>query len=153
MSSVDQPTPDDLIERFRQLTADTAPDKPSRHSTPPDESPGDVDDSRKFRFTPRSSDQKATMTAILGLATKRLLLGILTIIAIIYLSYLGLDMARGTDFQSAAVMAVNSTGSYISMLVKGDLGMTAESSFSLLPVPINEILPEIAKQWQSWYKS
>lgn len=55
-------------------------------------------------------------------------------------------MARGSDFQSVVIMASTSTGAYLSVLVTGDMGQTAESSFSLLPVSIIEILPEIAKR-------
>lgn len=146
MSFIEQPTPDDPIERFRHLTAHPDLGKKLQPDTFANEIPEVAGISRKFRITPEASDRTSTLSAILLLTGKRLLLGMVTIIAIIFLSYLGLDLARGEDIQSAVIMAATSTGAYLSVLLKGDLGQTAESSFSLLPVSIIEILPEIAKR-------
>ena len=146
MSFIKPPTPDDSIERFRHLTSHADSGKKSKLDTAPKETPEGAGDSGKFGVAPKPSERTSTLAAILLLAGKRLLLGMVTIIAIIFLSYLGLDLARGADFKSAVIMATTSTGTYLSVLVRGDLGQTAESSFSLLPVSIIEILPEIAKR-------
>jgi len=146
MGSSEQPTANDSIERFRQLTTQPNLGKKSPPDHPSEDISEGKSDSGKLKRAPEASDRMSILRAILLLAGKRLLLGLVTIIAIIFLSYLGLDMARGTDFQSAFSMAVTSTGIYLGRLVTGDLGYTAKSSFSLLPVPIIEILPEIAKR-------
>jgi peptide/nickel transport system permease protein len=146
MSFIEQPTPEDPIERFRHLTSQPDLGKPSQSDTPAKEIPEVAGISRKLRITPEASDRTSTLSAILLLTGKRLLLGMVTIIAIIFLSYLGLDLARGEDIQPAVITAATSTGAYLSVLLRGDLGQTAESSFSLLPVSIIEILPEIAKR-------
>ncbi|MCJ7824802.1 MAG: ABC transporter permease subunit [Anaerolineales bacterium] len=144
MSYIEQPTPDDSIERFRRLTSHTDPRKKPQPYPASNDIPERAGDPGKFNIAPVTSERSSTLVAILRLAGKRLLLGIVTIIAIIFLSFLGLDMARGSDFQSAVMMAVTSTFSYLGVLITGDLGQTAESSFSLFPVSIIEILPEIA---------
>ncbi|MCK5054433.1 MAG: hypothetical protein KAR65_09145, partial [Anaerolineales bacterium] len=146
MSYNEQPTPDDSIKRFRHLTSHADPGKKPRLDPAPQEMSEGGGASGIFRAASRPSDRTSTITAILLLAGKRLLLGIITIVAIIFLSYLGLDMARGADIQSAFINASSNTGAYLNVLVKGDLGQTAESSFSLFPVSIIEILPEIAKR-------
>ena len=146
MGSNERPTADDSIERFRQLTSHPNLGKKSPPDHPSEDTPEGTGDLGKLKRAPETSDRMSILRAILFLTGKRLLLGLVTIIAIIFLSYLGLDMARGTDFQSAFSMAVTSTGIYLGRLMTGDLGYTAKSSFSLLPVPIIEILPEIAKR-------
>jgi hypothetical protein len=81
-----------------------------------------VSDSAKSKDVPKDSERTTILGAVLFLAGKRLLLGLVTIITIIFLSYLGLDVARGTDCQSAVIMEATSTRIYLSRLMTGDLG-------------------------------
>lgn len=81
----------------------------------------------------------------LGLVTfilRRLLFGLVVLLAIIVLSYFGLDMARGMDFGEAAVNALSDTWSYILRLFQGDLGMTTGGAISMLEVPVGQVIVE-----------
>jgi len=84
-----------------------------------------------------------TLRSILSVIIKRLAFGLLILVLIGYLSYLGLDMARGKNLAEASWSAVDKTITYFSMLAQGDLGMTAANSLSLRPVSIAEAVPVI----------
>jgi ABC-type dipeptide/oligopeptide/nickel transport system permease subunit len=76
-------------------------------------------------------------------AGRRLLVGFVTAVVIIFLTYLGLRMAQGEEFFNAVSRALSQTPQYLGMLAKGDLGVTGEYGFSGLPLPVKEILPRI----------
>ncbi len=73
----------------------------------------------------------------------RLAFGLLTLLAVIYLTYFGLDMAEGGQFDESLVNAAGQTLTYLGQLARGDLGMTVERGISRIPVPVSERLPVI----------
>ncbi len=73
---------------------------------------------------------------------QRLAFGALILIFIIYLSYLGLDMARGNDFSTAVAQAVWKTGVYLGNILQGDLGLSAAGSITLRPIPITDVIAD-----------
>ncbi|MFH1632478.1 MAG: ABC transporter permease, partial [Chloroflexota bacterium] len=89
-----------------------------------------------------SKPNKTLVNLALALG-QRLAFGVLVLVFIIFLSHLGLDMARGTDFQPAAVRAVEKTVAYLGQLMRGDLGLSMAGSISLLPVSVAEMVPDM----------
>jgi peptide/nickel transport system permease protein len=73
---------------------------------------------------------------------QRLVFGLLVLLAIIYLTYLGLEMAGGTPFGPAVREASAQTVAYVGRLVQGDLGMTSAGSDTALPRPVGEVILE-----------
>ena len=73
---------------------------------------------------------------------KRLGFGLLVLLAIILLSYLGLEMARGTDLWSASGHAMRSTATYLGRLLRGDLGLSTAGSITRIPVPVGDVVAE-----------
>ena len=71
---------------------------------------------------------------------KRLAFGLLVLVAIVFISFLGLDMARGVDMAEALPYAARSTLLYFTNLLHGNLGMTSAGSITLRPVPISTVL-------------
>jgi peptide/nickel transport system permease protein len=84
------------------------------------------------------SRQAAAGTALFIL--QRLAFGALVLGSITFLSFLGLEMARGTDLGPAVVYAVDSSLHYLGQLLQGDLGYTQAGSISFLPVPVSDVL-------------
>ncbi|MGD2162254.1 MAG: ABC transporter permease subunit [Anaerolineales bacterium] len=74
---------------------------------------------------------------------RRMLVGFVTMVVIIFLTYLGLRMARGEDFGYAARRALDQTPQYLRMLLSGNLGVTGEYGYSGIPLPVSDILPRI----------
>ncbi len=74
----------------------------------------------------------------------RLLTSLLVLIAVIYLTFLGLGMARGAPFGEALPQALGDTRAYLARLPGGDLGLSEAGSINLRPVPVAEILPQLA---------
>ncbi len=75
---------------------------------------------------------------------RRLLTSLLVLLTVIYLAFLGLDMARGAPFGKALPQAFSDTRAYLARLPHGDLGMSEAGSLNLRPVAVAEILPELA---------
>jgi peptide/nickel transport system permease protein len=73
---------------------------------------------------------------------QRLAFGLLVLLAIIYLAYLGLDMAGGTPFGPAVREAFTRTVAYVGRLAQGDLGLTSAGSDTALPRPVGEVILE-----------
>ena len=73
----------------------------------------------------------------------RLAFGLLVLAFITYASYLGLDMARGVPFKEAAADGVIKTLDYASDVLRGDFGETSSGSVSLLPKPVEEVVPDV----------
>lgn len=86
----------------------------------------------------RLSGRQVRFFAFLG---GRLLNIIATLLAIIFLSYLGLSMARGMPFGEAFQNAFPLTLSYVGQLLQGDLGVSQRGIVVSRPLPIAEILP------------
>ncbi|MCP4142818.1 MAG: ABC transporter permease subunit [Chloroflexi bacterium] len=74
---------------------------------------------------------------------QRLLFGLLTLAFILFLSFMGLDMARGVPLENAATEAVRKSVNYVGKAVQGDFGETTAGGFSLLPTPVIELIPDI----------
>jgi peptide/nickel transport system permease protein len=79
---------------------------------------------------------------IFSFILQRLLFAIVVLLAIIFLSYFGLNMARGMDFGAAVVDAVSDSWSYITRLLQGDLGTTTAGAISMLEIPVGQVIVE-----------
>jgi len=73
----------------------------------------------------------------------RLAFGLLVLAFITYASFLGLDMARGVPFKEAAADGIIKTLDYASDVLRGDFGETSSGSVSLLPKPVEEVIPDV----------
>ena len=82
------------------------------------------------------------LSTTVAFAGKRLSFGVLVLLAIILLSYLGLEMARGTDFWTASGHTVRSTAAYVGRLARGDLGLSAAGSVTSRPTSVARIVSE-----------
>lgn len=87
--------------------------------------------------------QWETITGIASFVLKRLAFGILVLIAITYLSHLGLDMARGTAFHNALSPTLIKTLDSLARIVHGDFGLSPSASSNLNPLPISEVVPDM----------
>ena len=85
---------------------------------------------------------KRALNSILPLILQRLAFGLVVLLAIIYLTYLGLDMARGAEFNEAVRGAIPQTIQYVGNLLRGDLGVTTAGSITVLPVPVSQVIAE-----------
>ena len=74
---------------------------------------------------------------------QRLLFGILTLAFILFLSYMGLDMARGVPLENAVPEAMRKSLIYAGKAIQGDFGETTAGGVSLLPTPVIELIPNI----------
>jgi ABC-type dipeptide/oligopeptide/nickel transport system permease subunit len=133
--------PEDPVDRFRRLASgkDHAPAVDWRGYALLNSL--NTDDSPQARGAGR--DRQVAWRPIALAAGRRLLVGLITAVVIVFLTYLGLRMAQGEDFFSAASRALTQTPQYLGMLAKGNLGLTGEYGFSRLPIPVKEILPRI----------
>jgi ABC-type dipeptide/oligopeptide/nickel transport system permease component len=82
-------------------------------------------------------DGLLNLLAFLG---PRLLFGVLVLLFIIWLSYLGLNMAGGMSVGEAALNAFPDTVAYVQRLLQGDIGTTGIAGGSLLSVPVGEVV-------------
>ncbi|MBK5108628.1 MAG: hypothetical protein JJE12_10870, partial [Anaerolineales bacterium] len=73
---------------------------------------------------------------------QRLAFGIFVLLFIIFLSYLGIDMATGTDFQTAFRQAIPDSIAYIDRLLDGEMGLTTAGSDTLLALPVTQVIQE-----------
>lgn len=83
------------------------------------------------------------LRALAQALARRLAFGALVLVVIIYLSYFGLDMARGASFQDAILHAADKLVIYLGLLARGDLGLTTAGSLTLNPLPIMEVVPTV----------
>ena len=74
---------------------------------------------------------------------KRLAFGLLVLVVIVFISFLGLDMARGVDFSRAFSYAADSTVVYFGNLLHGNLGYTSAGSITLRPIPVSSVLADV----------
>ena len=88
---------------------------------------------------------KGRITKILAFAVTRCLLGLFILVGVIFLTYLGLDMARGDPFSQAAVNGVWSTIGYIARLTHGDMGISPAGALTQASRPavwiVSQTLP------------
>jgi len=80
------------------------------------------------------------VTDIVTFILLRLAFGAFVLLAIIFLSYVGLDMARGSAFSPAVVQAGGKTVAYLTKLAQGDLGLSTAGSITKRPIPITEVI-------------
>jgi peptide/nickel transport system permease protein len=66
----------------------------------------------------------------------------LTLLAIIYLSHLGLDMTRGVPLWPAITQAQEATSDYLVQLAQGDFGYTTSGSITLVPIPVTDVIKD-----------
>ncbi|MGD1994284.1 MAG: ABC transporter permease subunit, partial [Anaerolineae bacterium] len=83
------------------------------------------------------------MAAFVG---QRLAFGVMVLLAIVSLSYLGLSMARGTAFTPALRASVADTVAYVGRVARGDLGRSAAASVTQASVTIGDVLPGMVKK-------
>jgi peptide/nickel transport system permease protein len=74
---------------------------------------------------------------------QRLLFGALVLVAIIFLSYLGLGMARGQAFTPAVSESVPKTFDYLGRLINGELGVSQAASVTQVPLSVAEVVPAL----------
>jgi ABC-type dipeptide/oligopeptide/nickel transport system permease subunit len=74
---------------------------------------------------------------------QRLLFGVLILGFILFLSFIGLDMARGVPLENAVPEALRKSIAYGGKAIQGDFGETTAGGFSLLPEPVIELAPEL----------
>lgn len=84
---------------------------------------------------------RETLISITAFTAQRLVFGALALLVIVFLSHLGLGMARGTAFHPALSSAVAKTLTYLGRLAQGDLGLSQAGSLTLLPIPVAEVIP------------
>ena len=71
---------------------------------------------------------------------RRLLFGAIVLLVIIFVSFLGLDMARGATISQGLSYALESTVAYVNTLLHGSLGNTSAGSVTVLTVPVSSVL-------------
>jgi len=74
---------------------------------------------------------------------QRLVFGVLVLTFIVVLSFVGLDMARGVPLETAATEGIRKSIVYFNNFLVGELGQTTAGGYSLLPMPVIELVPEI----------
>ncbi len=94
------------------------------------------------KFTQDWTSIREPLFNFLAFLGQRLIFGALVCLFIILLSYLGLEMATGTEFSTAFREAIPNTIIYIDNLLHGDLGSTTAGSETLLPRPVSEVIRE-----------
>ena len=76
-------------------------------------------------------------------AAQRLAFALVVLVAIVYLSFLGLDMAGGANLRDAAEPALRRTAAWLRhAVVAGDLGLTNAGSATALPRAVGEVVAE-----------
>ena len=92
--------------------------------------------------TSQKNDNQIPLSSNLIFLGQRLLFGIIVLLSIIFLSYLGLDMAGGTKLGTALLRALSNTWQYLGHLFQGDLGLTTAGSNTLVPRPVFDVIVE-----------
>ena len=91
---------------------------------------------------PRSRRREALVGTVAFIA-QRLAFGILVLLAVIFLSYLGLGMAQGVAFYAALGQSASETLDYLGRLARGELGLSLAGSVTQVPVTIAEVVPDV----------
>ena len=92
------------------------------------------------------SERRELVVAIGVLVLRRLAFGAAVLLAVIFLSYLGLSIARGDAFYPALGAAVSETVEYVGRLARGELGRSAAASITQASVTVADVLPGIVKK-------
>lgn len=91
----------------------------------------------------QKSSKITPLFSLFAFLSQRLIFGAFVLLSIIFLSYLGLEMASGTEFGPAALESLPKTKEYIGSLLQGDLGLTTAGSNTLVPRPVTEVIAEL----------
>lgn len=75
-------------------------------------------------------------------AARRLSFALLLLLVIIFLTYLGLDMADGTPLAEGARDALPETAAYLGRVAQGEFGLTTAGSQTLHPLPVTQVIAE-----------
>ncbi|MEA3375965.1 MAG: ABC transporter permease, partial [Chloroflexota bacterium] len=81
-----------------------------------------------------------------GFVVQRVVFGVVVLLAVIYLSYVGLSMARGSGVYLALKGSVGETVEYVGRLARGDLGRSAAASVTQASVTVAEVLPGMVRK-------
>ncbi len=77
---------------------------------------------------------------------QRLGFAALVLLAIVYLCFFGLEMARGAELGEALRHGLTAGGRYLAQLAQGELGMTLSASRGAREIPVAEVLwPTVSK--------
>ena len=109
--------------------AGALPQKP--YSPPPRNSP-----------SPKKQPSRIALPDIFAFLFQRITFGMLVLLSIIFLSYLGLDMASGTEFTPAILASLPKSWEYIGNLLQGNLGLTTAGSNTLIPRLVTDVISE-----------
>jgi peptide/nickel transport system permease protein len=77
------------------------------------------------------------------LIVRRLAVGALILLGIVYLTHAGLNMARGQAIGTALQRGIEGTLETILRLLTGDLGLSYAASSTLNPLPVEEVVPDM----------
>ncbi|MGD2048498.1 MAG: ABC transporter permease subunit, partial [Chloroflexota bacterium] len=94
---------------------------------------------------PSGSEFYSRLAAVAGplwFLVRRLAFGLIVLLAIIFLTYFGLNMARGSSASEAVVEALPDSLDYIKGVLQGDLGMTTVDPSSMLAIPVSQLIRE-----------
>lgn len=91
-------------------------------------------------YSPDKTGTHKKLASAAAFITQRLGFGLLVLLSIIFLSYLGLDMANGRGFYPALGQAGESTVTYLGRLLHGELGLSSAGSITRRPIPVSEVL-------------
>ena len=89
-----------------------------------------------------SASHRETFISLLVFLGQRLLYAAVVLLFIIFLSYFGIDMAGGADFDTAVPKAFTETFLYIDRLLHGSMGLTTAGSNTLIPIPVSDVIRE-----------
>ncbi len=87
------------------------------------------------------SGQWEVLSGIAVFIARRLAFGVVVLLAIIFLSYLGLSMARGSSFYPALADSASETLDYVARLFRGELGRSRAASVTQASVTVSDVLP------------
>jgi len=87
--------------------------------------------------------RREMLIGIGAFVARRLAFGAIVLLAIIFLSYLGLDMARGTGLETALRNSASDTLQYIARLARGQLGRSVAASITQASVTVSDVLPSL----------
>lgn len=89
-----------------------------------------------------SASHRETLISLLVFLGQRLLYAAVVLLFIIFLSYFGIGMAGGADFETAVSEAVVETLHYVERLLHGSMGLTTAGSNTLIPIPVTDVIKE-----------
>ncbi len=94
---------------------------------------------------PRRGQERPGAAFLVGVG-QRLAFGALVLLALMLLTFLGLEMARGSAFRPALAHAAGESVAYLGQLLRGNLGTVESANAALMPRPIADVLRETASK-------